>query len=293
LEAVEMEKGQVSLESFAARFTKEEVCAEYLFQIKWPNGFICPRCDHRHFYKTSTRRLPLFECARCHHQASLTVGTVMEGSRTSLQKWFIAFYLVSQPHSINAVQLMKKIQVTYKTAWSMLHKIRHALCEEDASVLLSGLIQVHDACCGKGFNSVNEKQPQRHLFLVGAAVNEENEPFYIKMKLLSKQYLEEWTVTRTGKEAFIRDHVRREAAAQVSFVTGIFKSRKPLIPVFNQAKRWIRETFRGLSPRHLQAYFDEFCFRFNGLRKEIPNFESLIQLCTEHEKILYRDLVQR
>jgi transposase-like protein len=288
-----MKKDYVSLESFVARFDTEDACADYLFQVKWPNGFICPRCDHRQFYKTTTRRLPLYECAHCHHQASLTVGTVMEGSRTSLVKWFIAFFLVSQPHSINATQLMKQIHVTYKTAWSMLHKIRHALCEEDTSVLLSGFVQVHDACSGKELYSVYERQPKERLFLVGAAMNEENVPLYIKIKLLPSQYVMERTVLRSGKDAFIRDHVQPGAVARVSFVTGIFKSRKPLIPFFNQAKRWIRETFRGLGRRHLQAYFDEFSFRINGIRNKSPIFESLFQICTEHERIMYRDLVQR
>jgi transposase-like protein len=293
LGAVEMEL--VSLESFVARFNTEEACADYLFQIKWPNGFVCPRCNHPHYYKTTTRRLPLYECAHCYHQASLTVGTVMEGSRTPLRKWFITFYRLSQPHSINAFQLKQEIHVTYKTAWSMLHKIRHALREEDASILLSGFVQVHDACYGNEHNSVYERQPNEQLLLLGATMNGENEPIYIKMKILLNQYLNEWAVSRTGKEAFIRDHVQPEAAAHVSIVTGIFKSQryKPLLPYFIQAKRWIRETFHGLGQRHLQVYFDEFCFRINAVRKEASVFASLIGLCTQHEKILYRDLVQR
>jgi transposase-like protein len=169
-----VKRERISLESFVAHFNTEEACSDYLFQMKWPNGFACPRCNHRHFYKKTSRRLPLNECASCHHQASLTVSTVMESSRTSLQKWFLAFYLVSRPHSISTIQLMKKIHVTYKTAWSMLHKIRHALGEEDASVLLSGFIQVQDACSGKILHSIYHRQSKEHLFLVGAVMNEGN-----------------------------------------------------------------------------------------------------------------------
>src|SRR5581483_3683360 len=95
----------LSIDEFLARFDTEEACADYLFHIKWPNGFICPRCDqHRDYYTITTRRLPLFECHHCHHQTSLTVGTVMEGSHTALRKWFVALFLVSQIFSgINAV----------------------------------------------------------------------------------------------------------------------------------------------------------------------------------------------
>jgi hypothetical protein len=217
----------------------------------------------------------------------------MEGSRTPLVKWFIAFSFVSQPHSINALQLMEKIQVTYKTAWSMLHKIRHALGEEDASVMLSGIVQVQDASYGGEYNSFYSRHPKEKLFLLGAATNGENVPTYIKMKLLLDEYLMDWKVSRHGTEAFIKDHVQPESASRVSFATGKFKSQryKPLLPVFNQAKQWIRRTFRGLGPRHLQAYFDEFCFRINGICKEASLFGSLIQLCTAHEKIIYRDLI--
>jgi transposase-like protein len=78
-----------SLASFVARFHTEEACADYLFQIKWPNGFDCPRCHHHQYYQTTTRRLPLYECTHCHHQASLTVGTVMKGSRTPVKLFMV------------------------------------------------------------------------------------------------------------------------------------------------------------------------------------------------------------
>jgi hypothetical protein len=100
----------------------------------------------------------------------------------------------------------------------MLHKIRHALREEDISILLSGFVQVHDACYGLEHNSVYERQPKEQLLLLGATMNGENERIYIKIKLLLDQFLNEWTVPRTQKEVFIREHVQPEAAARASFV---------------------------------------------------------------------------
>jgi transposase-like protein len=66
------------------RFSTEEACINYLFQVKWPHDFLCPRCETRQAYTIYTRRLPLYECTSCRHQTSLTVGTVMEGSKTEL-----------------------------------------------------------------------------------------------------------------------------------------------------------------------------------------------------------------
>lgn len=91
----------------------EEACAAYLFRLKWPNGFVCPSCGYRHAYMILTRRIPLYECSACARQTSLTVGTAMENSRTSLAKWFTAIRLISDPQQgINAVNLSRILSVT-------------------------------------------------------------------------------------------------------------------------------------------------------------------------------------
>lgn len=121
------------------RFPTEASCVPVLFSYKWPHGFRCPNCRHPHAYVIRTRRLPLYECGSCRHQTSLTAGTIFEGSRTSLRKWIAAIWLVANPkEGINAVRLRSIIDVTYKTAWAMLHKIRTAIsCADEGSGLKS------------------------------------------------------------------------------------------------------------------------------------------------------------
>jgi transcription elongation factor Elf1 len=75
---------ELSIEAFGRRFDTDEACARKLYRIKWPEGYLCPVCRHREASVIRTRRLPLYECKRCHHQTSLTVGTVMEKSKTPL-----------------------------------------------------------------------------------------------------------------------------------------------------------------------------------------------------------------
>jgi transposase-like protein len=118
---------QLTLEEFVQKFNTEQACADYLYEQKWPDGYCCPRCEERQASKITTRRLHLYECLHCGHQASLTVGTVMENSSTDLRKWFTAFYLVSRQWGISAVELRDRIEVTYKTAWLMLMFIRKPL----------------------------------------------------------------------------------------------------------------------------------------------------------------------
>lgn len=75
-----------SLLAFQEHFPNEEACYEHLFKVKWPDGFVCPKCGHPKCHKIRTRRL--YQCAKCRHQASVIVDTVMEHSHLPLPKWF-------------------------------------------------------------------------------------------------------------------------------------------------------------------------------------------------------------
>ena len=288
--SVTMNENLISLANFVAQFNSEETCVDYLFYVKWPHGFVCPRCDHKHFYEITRRRLPLFECAHCRHQTSLTVGTVMEGSRTLLRKWFVAIFLISQPsRGISALQLSKEISVTYKTAWLMLHKIRHAISVADASVLLSGFVHVNDASYARPPYSAVPAHPKEQPLLVGASMNDDQQPVYVKMKLLPLDHPRDTIKLPTGE--FATRHVE-PSTSSIEFLTERLMPRKlkRLFPLFTQAKQWINETFHGLGPCHLQAYFNEFCYRMNLQFQSKPIFPNLIRLCTDCRTTTYTEL---
>lgn len=287
-----MSKPRLSLDELQTRFSTEEACVEYLFQMKWPHGFRCPRCEHHQAYITTTRRHPLYECTQCRHQTSVIVGTVMEGSRTDLRKWLTALFLASDDScGISALRLSEIIHVTYKTAWLMLHKIRHAMSEADASVLLSGQVQVNDACYGSPRKSSVKRHPQEQPLLIGGSMRDHNEPLYVKMKLLPPSHLQETLVLRSGREEFVKSHVQPDSP-HVRFTIGRYISRKlkMLFPDFAAAKQWINQTFHGLGPLHLQAYFNEFCYRLNQKRQGGSIFENLSHLCMFKRKTTYAAL---
>jgi hypothetical protein len=89
-----------------------------------------------------------------------------------LQKWFLAFYLISQEHlKTNATELSRIIQVTYKTGWLILHKIRHAMGQADELIPLSGHVFVTSAVYGtRPFSHSFARLPQESLALVGASM---------------------------------------------------------------------------------------------------------------------------
>lgn len=272
----------------------EEACTDYLTQLKWPNGFSCPHCYYTQAYITRTRRLPLYECVNCRHQTSLTAGTVMEGSRTSLTKWFIALKLVSNPHQgISALALSRIIAVTYKTAWTMLHKIRYALGQAEASTQLEGSVILNDAWYGKPYNPSVELHTQETPLLIGA-VMAQDQPVRIAISMVPPQHLSNRLIIPAATTAFIRKHVSSSSSVkdiQVKPYTPI--KLKKARPLFRLATYWINSTFHGLGKKHLQAYLDEFCCRTNMRLASIPIFEGISRLCTMFGTIRYSALIHR
>ena len=141
---------EFSLLEFQKQFQTEEDCMERLTNLRWPGGFLCPRCGYTRGYCLSGRRE--IECANqdCKHQTSVTAGTVFHKTRTPLQKWFWTIFLVSQDKGgTSALRLSKLIEVSEGTAWLMLHKIRTAMGKQEQNILLAGFIELDEAFFGR------------------------------------------------------------------------------------------------------------------------------------------------
>lgn len=253
----------------------------YFIGIRWPKGYCCRNCGHNRAYVFHTRRLPLFQCRSCRHQTSLTAGTVMEGSRTPLAKWAAAMQFLTRESSINAVQLTKEIQVTYKTAWAMLKKIRHAIAQIDYRELLSGRVRAGLSFYGRDYlHQPFVAHPQEHPVMVGAAFNTNGEPTYVKMKLVSKEHMNGKHMYRSGEKAFVENHV-----AEGNYDTMILKrfrihEESLLSQLIKEARTWLNRTFHGIGAKYLQYYMDEFCYRINlSFRTAVSALDSLSAAC--------------
>jgi transposase-like protein len=133
----------VGLEDIQRRFDTEDACRDYLFKLRWPDGFICPVCGCREYYHITTRHK--YACKSCRHQASVTSGTVMDRSHLSLRTWIWAIYLVSRDkRGYSAMQLSRMLNLPYNTAWFLLHRIRNAMAERDNRYLLKGIVELDD-----------------------------------------------------------------------------------------------------------------------------------------------------
>jgi hypothetical protein len=135
-----------NLKEFDVRFQSEEACREYLLQLRWRDGFRCPRCGCR---ESSPVRTVLLRCRDCRHQTSVTAGTIFQDTRTSLRLWFQAMWWVtSQKSGVSALGLQRVLGLkSYETAWAWLHKLRRAMVRPGRD-RLTGRVEVDECYLG-------------------------------------------------------------------------------------------------------------------------------------------------
>ena len=134
-----------SLQEYMARFPDDAACADWLAKLRWPNGFICPKCNHNKGWRLD-KRLWMHECANCGKQTSLTAGTIFHRTHLPLRTWFLASYFMStHSNGMSALQLQSKLGIgSYKTAWLLEHKLRKAMVNPDRT-LLAGVVEVDES----------------------------------------------------------------------------------------------------------------------------------------------------
>jgi len=135
------------------RWTDEE-CRAYLEKMRWPDGVVCPKCGvaepYRITRKTKTKNTvqTLFKCRKCRKQFTTTVGTIFEDSKIPLSKWFAAIYLMcSSKKGVSAHQIHRQLEITYKSAWYMCHRVRDAMKDKNPQ-LLEGTVEADETYIG-------------------------------------------------------------------------------------------------------------------------------------------------
>jgi len=282
-----------SLEQLHSRFPSEESCFAVMYAYKWPQGFYCPYCYHNKAYLIRSRRAPLYECQRCGHQASLTAGTIMENTRTSFRKWFTALWLIScSEKGINAVQLSKRIDVTYKTSWHMLHKIRIAMHLWDVEKPLEGKVQgMGEFHARLDIRVQSEINPQVQPIIVAVSLDTQERVKMMKLKLIHHTYVTGRSLTQTACQHFIADHVASAPEdIRINYLYGrIMPFTRHLRQLFNAAHRWTVVTFNGLGTKYLQLYLDEYCYRINSRGEQYCALDQLFHLAMTRQVSSVRD----
>ncbi|MBW8003803.1 MAG: IS1595 family transposase [Planctomycetes bacterium] len=293
---------ELSLLQFKKKFPSERACQKELGKMRWPNGFVCPKCSHARAYERPKRHL--FECAGCGYQASLTAGTVFHKTRTPLVKWFWAIYLVSQDKGgVSALRLAKQLELGYKTAWAMLHKIRKAMGQRDSRYTLSGFIEMDDAFFGGASKGKRGRgAANKSTVLVMVESKEEHAGFIAMQKVDS---MERSIIEKTVKERIApAQKIRTDGHKSYSNLNELGHSHDGAPVPSNQAseelpwvhtaisnaKRFILGTYHGVSHKHLQRYLDEFCYRFNRRSWEKQLTDRLMTACVNANPVTFAEL---
>lgn len=301
-----MEDYPKDLREFDARFGTQEACRNYLFQLRWPNGFICPHCDGTKAW--SIREL--WQCSQCLKQVSVTAGTVFQDTRTPLRVWFQAmWWLTTQKNGASALGLQRILGLKhYQTAWTWLHKLRSAMVRPGRD-LLSGRIEVDETYLG----GLEEGKPGRGTekkALIGVAVEEVGHGSgRIRLQLLAnasgpslKGFI--CSCAAPGSVIHTDGWSGYSGLPQLSYKheVSVVKKQKAheLLPrthrVITLLKRWLLGTHQGaVGHKHLEYYLDEFTFRFNRRTSSSRGklFYRLVQQSLMVEPRTYRMIVDQ
>jgi len=270
-----MEEYPKTIMEFETRFNTEESCREYLFQLRWPEGFSCPRCQNK---KAWSLKKGLYQCAACNHLVSVIAGTIFRGTHKPLVLWFRAIgWLTGQKNGASALGIQKIMGLgSYKTAWTWLHKLRRAMVAPGRE-RLAGLVEVDEGYIGGEKPGKRGRGAAGKSLLVIAVEIKEAGIGRIRLHRINKASSEHLNraVTRiVHKGSVIQTDgwqgynqlpslgYRHEVIHQES------ESREDLLPncqrVLSLLKRWLLGTHQGaVSHAHIDYYLDEFTFRFN------------------------------
>ena len=288
------------------RFSTDAACRQYLFALRWPSGFVCPRCG---CFKAWQTQRGLWCCTGCQHHASVTAGTIFQDSHLPLMVWFRAIWqLASQKNGASALGIQRVLGLgSYRTAWTWLHKLRRAMVRPGRD-RLSGRIELDETYLGAPEQGVVGRLTfDKTLVLIAAQVDGRRigRIRMARIAALNKEAIgaflneavEPGTVLCTDGLRAFRDlegyqHapvvVRRQTATASELLPRVHR-------VASLVKRWLMGTLHGsVSPEHLDYYLDEFTFRFNRRNSKSRGklFYRLLQQAVQIPPAPYKTIIR-
>ena len=264
-------------------FHDEDKAREHLEAMRWPNGPWCPHCGSENVKRLEgkSHTAGALYCRDCRKKFTVAIGTLFERSHIPLHKWVLAFHLMAaSKKGMSAHQLHRMLDVTYKTAWFMAHRIREAMREPAGAGPLGGpntVIEVDETFIGgKAKNRADGKVPPKEAVMAlverdgrvrsfhVASVNAATLRPILTAQLDRKSYLmtdEAPYYTGTGREFGGHGTVNHSIE---EYVRGGFWHTNTVESYFSILKRGLIGTYHHVSPKHLKRYVGEFDFRYNA-----------------------------
>lgn len=287
---VQLQKG-LGMAEFLARYGTEDQCHDALVKMRWPDGFVCPKCAARRYSFCAPKKL--FQCSSCHLQTSVRAGTVFHKSRTPLTKWFLAMHLLTgSKNDIASLELARQLDVKWDTAWLIKQKLMEVMLQRNTIYKLSGDIQIDDAYQGGEKAGKPGRGAANKLPFVAAVATRDGRPIYMQLRCLPG-------FTKDAIEAYARANIapgsrvlsdglkcfKGIVAAGLTHVIKITGGGRPKGPDFKwintglgNVQSAIKSTLRSCDARHTPRYLAAFEWRYNRRFQLAINLERLARV---------------
>ncbi len=257
--------------------------------VRWKHGAFCPYCGSRRVYHFSDKKN--HKCGDCRQRFSIKVGTIFEDSKLPLRTWMLAVWFISShKKGISSVQLAKDLDVTQKTAWFMMHRLRHAARTRSFNRPLKGDIEVDEGFFGgKDGNKHKDQRGLKKKAIVVGLLERGGELRARKIDSLSRVSREILAHVQRGARLHTDDgnayhHVSKFYQHEtVNHRSGEY-GRGPVHTnsiegYWSQLKRQIYGIHHWVSAKHLGRYVAESVWRYNRrMLNEVPRFNELLAL---------------
>ena len=289
---------------FDRRFATESACYDYLFRLKWPDGFMCSKCGHQSYWISSKH---IYICTRCESHFSLIADTIMHDTKKPITYWFKAmWWFTTRRSGVNAINLQELLGFSYPTAWSWLQKLRRCTIRKDREKL-SGKVEVDEFFIGGQKPGKRGRGSNGKSIVVAAVQRKGRKIGRIRLQLVDdcssgsltpfiEQNIEDGSqVITDGWKGYVPIDQNRYDHHQVflSKCKDKYSALSGVHLIASLVKRLIIGTFHGrFDQKYLQHYLDEYVFRFNR-RTSISvgkKFMRIVQQVASSAKITCRQI---
>jgi transposase-like protein len=309
-----------SLPEFQRLFPDDRACAAYLERIRWENGFVCPACNMIGEPYRFEAKPHVLRCRKCRKDIALKAGTVMQDTHTPLSTWFWAAYLVaSHTAGLSATQFQRQLGLSrYETAFQILHKLRAGMVRPDRD-RIGGVkgqhVEVDETWIGGATRGEGRGVHNQTLVVAAVEVRQKADSTKARRGGRYAGRLRMDVVPNRSARAlcgFVEKAVEpgamviTDAAPSYATLTERGYAHLPVVEagdaqvaeeylpivhlIFSNLKSWLRGRHHGVSQKHLQAYLNEFTFRFNRRFYPFNAFRSLLGIGGEVTSPTYAEL---
>lgn len=290
INTVQMQPG-LSMVEFMQQYGSESQCEQALAAARWPQGFACPFCRCRLHTTFQRDGRAIWQCQRCRHQTSVTAGTVFDSTKLPLTVWFLAMHLLTQAkNNVSALELMRQLGVSWRTAWRIKHKLMAVMAEREALRQLSGRVEIDDAYLGgERAGTPGRGSPNKIPFVMAVSTVDGRKPHQVVIRCapFTSKAVSDWANTALSADTqAVSDGLpafralRAEIAGHLAIVTGSGRTAaahpqfKWVNTLLGNLKTSINGTYHAFKfAKYAPRYLADFQYRFNrryDLRAILP-----------------------